>query len=48
LLEKLADKRGVLLEAVLDVNLLRTLTGESSDNLQLVTKLILIGLIGER
>lgn len=45
LLEKLAHKRGVLLEAVLDVNLLGTLTRESSDDLQLVTELILVGLI---
>jgi hypothetical protein len=48
LFEKLADKRGVLLEAVLDVYLLGTLPGKGSDNLQGVTKLLLVGLMAKK
>lgn len=44
LLEQLADKLGVLLQAVLDVDLFGTLARERGDDLQRVTELILVGL----
>lgn len=44
LLEQLADKLGVLLQTVLDVDLLGPLAREGGDDLQRVTKLILVGL----
>lgn len=44
LLEQLADKLGVFLQTVLDVDLLGALAREGGDDLQRVTKLILVGL----
>lgn len=44
LLQELADKWSILLEAMLNIYLLGTFTGESSDDLQRVTELLLVGL----
>lgn len=44
LLQKLTDKRGLLLEAVLNVHLLGTLAGEGGDDLERIAHLSLPGL----
>lgn len=44
LLQKVADKLGVFAKSVLNVDLLRTLTRERGDDLQVVSKLVLVGL----
>ena len=47
LLQQLADKRSVLLQAVLDIDLLGTLTREGGNDLQRIAELLLPSLIGE-
>lgn len=44
LLEQVADKLGVLLQTMLDINLFGALAREGGDDFQRVTELILIGL----
>lgn len=44
LLQQVANQLGVLLQTVLDVDLLGTLTREGGDNLEGITHLFLVGL----
>lgn len=44
LLEEIADQSGVLAQPVLDIDLLGTFTRKGRDDLQGVTKLVLVGL----
>jgi len=45
LLEKIADESGVFAQPVLDIHLLGAFTRKGRDNLQGVTKLVLVGLL---